>query len=325
MTHMTHAVRMSLVFLTSVSLVACAPFLENHRSWQPSAGTRAIQTDLQPSIGYYESAVAAINARRYVLALEYLQTARAQKPDDVRVLTAFGVVYDKLGRFDLSARYYSQAAAVDPQSKIVAANLDYSRRLQGFTTAETNPRLAMVAPDAAEGVLPPAVAGVAQIQVAGALSTPIGAKEEHVLIRQTKLPAAADSLSKTGLGAPANTKAVFLTGHPLKIVDASGRGDVDRSVRSYLTGLGWTLAKGEAPKAPGRPETVILYGDSMITAAKALARTLSLPMRLTVSSDVQGLQLVLGGDISGVNLAGRAQRPPRRQLALVSANTEKRE
>ena len=29
--------------------------------------------------------------------------------DDIRVLNAFGVVYDKLGRFDLSARYYDEA------------------------------------------------------------------------------------------------------------------------------------------------------------------------------------------------------------------------
>ena len=80
-------------------------------SWQPKPGAHAVQADLRPSIGYYENAVTAINARHYALALEYLQAARAQKPDDVRVLTAFGVVYDKLGRFDLSARYYAQASA----------------------------------------------------------------------------------------------------------------------------------------------------------------------------------------------------------------------
>jgi hypothetical protein len=172
--------------------------------------------------------------------------------------------------------------------------------------------------------LRPTVAGVAQTQVEGTLSMPIVTKEKNISTARTGLPAAAGALPKVKV-TPADTKPVFLTGHPLKIIDASGHGDVGKSVRPYLAGLGWTLAKGEDPRAPARPQTVILYGDSMITAAKALARTLSLPMRLTVSSDVQGLQLVLGDDISGVNLAGRVQRQPRAQLALAGANAKKRE
>src|SRR5207253_5164795 len=38
--------------------------------------------------------------------------------------------YDKLGRFDLSARYYAQARNIEPDSKIVAENMGYSRVLQ---------------------------------------------------------------------------------------------------------------------------------------------------------------------------------------------------
>ena len=40
----------------------------------------------------------------YGRALEYLQAAKAKDPRNVRALNALGVVYDKLGRFDLSAR-----------------------------------------------------------------------------------------------------------------------------------------------------------------------------------------------------------------------------
>ena len=104
--------------LAALSVAACMPFLEGDswRSSGPLAGARPVQTDLRSSLGYYEKAVTAINNRHYALALEYLQAARNQKPDDVRVLTAFGVIYDKLARFDLSARYYSQAAALDPST-----------------------------------------------------------------------------------------------------------------------------------------------------------------------------------------------------------------
>ena len=64
-----------------------------------------IREQLAPSD--YERAAGAIERRDYGRALEYLQSAKARKPQDVRVLNAFGVVYDKLGRFDLSARYYA--------------------------------------------------------------------------------------------------------------------------------------------------------------------------------------------------------------------------
>src|SRR3954463_1808710 len=106
MKNMTQAVRLSLIFLGGGFLVACAPLFADSPFWHPKPATRIVQTDTPASGGYYSNAVTAIDARHYAVALEYLQAARAQKPADVRVLTAFGVVYDKLGRFDLSARYY---------------------------------------------------------------------------------------------------------------------------------------------------------------------------------------------------------------------------
>jgi Flp pilus assembly protein TadD len=80
--------------------------------------------------GLYLDAASAISRRDYPRALDLLQAARARKADDPRVLNAFGVVYDKLGRFDLSGAYYAQARALDPGSPIVAANMAYSAWLQ---------------------------------------------------------------------------------------------------------------------------------------------------------------------------------------------------
>lgn len=80
--------------------------------------------------GFYGGAVAAIDRRDYGRALELLQRARQGKAADVRVLNALGVVYDKLGRFDLSRRYYAEAAAADPTSNIVQSNIAYSERLR---------------------------------------------------------------------------------------------------------------------------------------------------------------------------------------------------
>ncbi len=84
----------------------------------------------------YSRAVEAIEQRDYGLALDILQTARDARPDDPRVLTAMGVVYDKLGRFDLSGRYYDLADKADPGSKIVAIDRRYSAFLQQAVSSE---------------------------------------------------------------------------------------------------------------------------------------------------------------------------------------------
>ncbi len=78
----------------------------------------------------YRQAVAAIEQRDYGLALDLLQLARTAAPGDARVLNGLGVVYDKLQRFDLSARYYDLAEKADPGSRIVQANRRYSAVLQ---------------------------------------------------------------------------------------------------------------------------------------------------------------------------------------------------
>ena len=94
--------------------------------------------------------VRAITDRDYGRALDYLQAARDLQANDVRVLNAFGVVYDMLGRFDLSARYYAQALAADPQSAIVLKNVAYSHVLQGRVDGHGNrPVMAAVSPPTA--------------------------------------------------------------------------------------------------------------------------------------------------------------------------------
>lgn len=145
MKYVASAALASFVPMASVCLVGCASLSGDGSEKQVMLSAHAVETALHPSMGYYENAVDAIYAQRYALALEYLQAARALKPDDVRVLTAFGVVYDKMGRFDLSARYYAQAAALDPQSTIVAHDVEYSRTLQGLISGPA-PVLAQAAP-----------------------------------------------------------------------------------------------------------------------------------------------------------------------------------
>jgi Flp pilus assembly protein TadD len=93
-----------------------------------------VQADVGPARSpedrLYADAVKAIDNRDYGEAISLLQVARDGRPGDPRVLTAMGVVYDKLGRFDLSDRYYDQAEKADPGSKIVALDRKYSMFLR---------------------------------------------------------------------------------------------------------------------------------------------------------------------------------------------------
>src|SRR5436190_1338852 len=117
------------VTLATAGLAACASVLGGEQvKIRPVDTMQTLQG--APRDALYESAVSAINERDYARALEYLQAAKAKDPRNVKALNALGVVYDKLGRFDLSARYYAQARAVEPDSKIVAENMGYSSVLQ---------------------------------------------------------------------------------------------------------------------------------------------------------------------------------------------------
>jgi hypothetical protein len=87
--------------------------------------------------GLYRDAASAIAQRDYGRALDLLEAARDRDPRDPRVPNAFGVVYDKLGRFDLSAEFYAEAEALDPGSSIVANNRAYSLMLQGKSAPAT--------------------------------------------------------------------------------------------------------------------------------------------------------------------------------------------
>ncbi|HWY66376.1 MAG TPA: tetratricopeptide repeat protein, partial [Rhizomicrobium sp.] len=115
--------------LATAGLAACASLMESDTVKVRPVESKLSQASAQHD-PLYESAVVAINERDYGRALDYLQAAKDKNPGNVKILNALGVVYDKLGRFDLSARYYAQASAIEPDSKIVAENRGYSQVLQ---------------------------------------------------------------------------------------------------------------------------------------------------------------------------------------------------
>jgi hypothetical protein len=132
---------LAFLSLMSVSLPGCALLPHHHWGWAKIKPTPVPIPAAAPQVmvddGVYADAVTAVSHRDYASALDLLQAARARNPNDPRVLNAFGVVYDKLGRFDLSSRYYAQAEALDPGSPIVANNRAYSRLMQSKGASAT--------------------------------------------------------------------------------------------------------------------------------------------------------------------------------------------
>jgi hypothetical protein len=140
--------RLGVICGLSLGLSACALFPHN-RPWlaflphsRPTVRVRPIAPAAPGLVspadeGLYRDAASAIGRRDYGRALDLLQAARDRDPRDPRVPNAFGVVYDKLGRFDLSAEFYAQAETLDPGSPIVANNRAYSLMLQGKPASPT--------------------------------------------------------------------------------------------------------------------------------------------------------------------------------------------
>jgi hypothetical protein len=281
----------ALVLVLASSVSACA--IPHRTHWakvtpvtppRPSAASQ-VDTD-------YQSASAAIWRRDYGRALDLLQSARANRPDDVRVLNAFGVVYDKLGRFDLSARYYAQARTLDPASPIVAQNMAYSALMQGKTPvlAPAMPALATTAHPSDVEHLATGPAQPALIQTASA--APPRASGGRVV----QIAPGIVRLELASVEAPANPLPA-LTGHPLTIVNATGRADSGEGMRLQLASKGWSTPKGSVETKPRTAQSAIQFSAADLRAAEALARTLPGPVRLVACSDgCAGVRLILGVD-----------------------------
>jgi tetratricopeptide (TPR) repeat protein len=230
--------------------------------------------------GYYASAKVAIERRDYARALELLQAARELKPYDIRILNAFGVVYDKLGRFDLSERYYVQASALDPNSLVVANNMAWSAQLR----AQSEP---------VEGTAEPVPLQTARAPVPPADGPVI----DRASVAQTSTLLRPPILRLTDTSSWAH--------RPILVEDASGRKNGPTVARG-LVRLGWTPPRVYAARAVQKA-SFIAYP----TGARPLARTLarSLPGRVLLvdcGGACRSVRVVLGADTGKWRLAAAA-------------------
>ncbi|OJU09367.1 MAG: hypothetical protein BGN86_08160 [Caulobacterales bacterium 68-7] len=286
--------RLALILATTaiaIGVSGCA-WLPKRAKW---VDIRPIQMGVvgRSSDGLYASAKTSIAEGRYADAIEQLRAARDRDPSDDRVLTALGVVYDKLGRFDLSTRYYAEAKALAPDSSILAQNMAYSRVLQGLEAPVALARLeAEPAPPAPRA---PAAVPAPSPRVEGPQLVAVGGN-----VLQLKLPA---GHVEAPVALAALTKTPGLVGSPLLVINATGRSDGGEAVRTQLAQRGWTV-RADAKAAPVATRTTIHYEPKQAEVAKALARTLPGGATLApCASDCAGFRLVVGADQRAWNSA----------------------
>jgi hypothetical protein len=334
-------VRRAALFLGAMALLAagCA-----HTPASPLAaaappnpeGARAAVGDLS-----YRAAVRAIDRRDYGQALDLLQRARTRAPGDARVLNAFGVVYDKLGRFDLSARYYALAEAADPASPIVANNIAYSQALQ-FAAASPvpaapiapagRPPIALASgrawPSPAKAQAPAAMparqpvvpaASAAARPPAAAPLIPVERTGGPVIMAASVSSPAAPSPSRAAAPRPALASAlpaapvrlIASDGGPVLLIDASGaqRGDGAEPIRRALLRKGWWAHRRAERQARREVRTTIVYARANVATAKALWRSLPGRVALVACQDnCRGVRLIVGADAAAMRFAPRTRR-----------------
>ena len=259
----SRALKPALVSISAMALLGCMPVTDapQIRPLQ-SAATAPVRDML------YESAISAIDKRDYARALDYLQQARLRDPRNPRVLNAMGVIYDKLGRFDLSARYYAQAQEADPASKVVANNMAYSKVLQGLSHQDgTN--IAELPPTGAVTVASAAPVMTAPSDIP---SPPVAAASQPVRM--------ADNIPATQIPRPIARPALPLSGPQPVTVAAKEVPAVARSTTSS--------ARSALP-----PPAVVLH--PVITAAQASGKSRSAPETATTAHQQIAMPFVTSG------------------------------
>ncbi|MFC3069155.1 tetratricopeptide repeat protein [Phenylobacterium soli] len=317
--------------VASVAAAGCAT--APHAKWASMKPVQVGASSATETDGYYADAVAAIDRRDYGRALDLLQLAGRERRD-VRVLNAFAVVYDKLGRFDLSARYYEQALALEPASPLVRANLAYSQELQGHwsaplqvagTASKTAAPGPQPSPAASAPVAVPSPVAVATsaawspmtAQVAALPAPDPGSTPRPLRADRSELPAslirvgtlvapppappapepAANAAPRQPPQPPSAAPPPVRIASGVGLIDAAGLGAPAQRVRRHLSALKWSAGPVVTRVGPAVARTVIRYPEARARLARALARSLPGPVTLSAClGRCDTLLIVLGAD-----------------------------
>jgi tetratricopeptide (TPR) repeat protein len=249
--------KQAIFLLCLVSLLGGCTSLRS--TWQNAIKPVISTHDRLANFDYYQDAVKAIDKHLYNVALDLLQAAQMRDPKDVRVLNAYGVVYDKLGKFDISEAYYEKARLLDPNSKEVAVNVSYSRSLRAQYDVQNSQ----------ESEFTPSNKST-ELAFTTVRNAPAVPMLEEIREADLKRPSGHDV-------APFDTASESISG-----------------VSDRLRSLHWRAVKVVLSE---QPETAtIYYSAGFRRSARALARTLPFPVQMKFAPTVR-LQLAMGAEL----------------------------
>jgi len=264
----------------------------------------------------------------YGLAIEMYRRILIATPDDAAAVEGLALCYDHLRRYDLSDGYFQKALALAPRNDVFyrayaasliaqgrgddAAVLDIDMRAMqavAAAPADTPPSTAITsrAPPAAAVV--PALAAAAVTLTAPPVPAPARPRLEQLApgVVRLVLPAQPSGLGTSTVFMSIPPRARPLTPKPsaaallpgalrnTMVINAAGRKGIAGRVQSYLAGRGWRpLDRGDS----GMRITVsrILYPPSGEATARRLARAVPFPTKLYATTQVNRIQLLVGGN-----------------------------
>lgn len=253
------------------------------------------------------------------LAIDGFRKAVRRSPESVDAMNGLAVAYDRLGRFDLSRRFYELALAAQPTNAKVRNNLAVSLRMQGRSEeaaalrAEITGAPVAIATAPLPAREPPAVVRdgprLERLSTQEIALVTIGGPSREIQIMLDD-PAPRTPAPRAPAPRMAVPVAANITAKPssLLVMNAVGRRGQAKRLRHYLAGVGWReVAVGDSKRRLVR--SVILFPRGERASAEHLAGTLPFRPRMAESTRTARLILVLGRNATAFD--DRLNRTPR--------------
>jgi tetratricopeptide (TPR) repeat protein len=252
------------------------------------------------------------------LAIDGFRKALRNEPGLIEAHTGMAAAYDRLGRYDLSRRYYEQALALDPQRKSTYLEMAASLLSQGRLSeaeglereAEQVTGVSVNLPEPLSGrelaIVSAPTSGPPKPRLASPSANrgPAGVSQPYLALKRVSRLEVALVASKS-LGAPATAaNESLLRGRSgaegsgrrlLQIRNAMGRRGLAGRMGHYLQGNGWTRYQ-TADASRKRFSSLIVVPPTDYRRAVLLKRQLSFAPRIVTSNSTRSIILILGSD-----------------------------
>jgi len=249
------------------------------------------------------------------LALEAYRKALREQPDSVPAMIGMASCYDRMGRADLSRRYFEMALAVDPANteiySLFAQSLESQGQRDEAARVKTELAARVVAPEAPREVpgsvpvLPPPPAQSVTVALAPPRSAPVaverpagGLRLERLSLREVALVTSpepkweARTVERTATATTIRFERKPQA--PVTLLNAARVQGLAARTRAYLARRGFAgLQIGDAPAV--RRQSAIVYTSGEAPRARRLAAQFGFALEQRAGSQA-GLTILLGRD-----------------------------